>query len=128
MPLEIELDYDRGIPVYRQIHEAVVQALASGHLAAAERLPTIAELARRLKINPNTVVRAYKDLEHDGYVVARRGSGTFTSPKPPGGGTSAETRDTIMRGIYERARGEAARHHISPKELVRYFRKALNDR
>jgi GntR family transcriptional regulator len=127
MPFDVELDYDRGVPVYRQIYEAVARALASGRLAASEQLPTIHDLAARLEINPNTVVRAYKDLERDGHIVARRGKGTFTSPRPPGANASTSTQEAVLRGIYDRAMVEAAGHHISPKQVVRFFRKALHD-
>jgi GntR family transcriptional regulator len=127
MPFDVELDYDRGIPVYRQIYEAVARALASGRLAASEQLPTIHELATRLGINPNTVVRAYKDLERDGYIVARRGRGTFTSPRLPAAAMAAGADEGVLRGIYERAMVEAASHRIAPKRVVAFFRKALHD-
>ena len=127
MPFDVELDYDRGIPVYRQIYESVVRALASGRLVPAERLPTIHGLAEQLGINPNTVVRAYKDLEKDGHVVSRRGRGTFTSSEPAGAGTPKKMQQVILRGIYDRAMVEAARHHIGPKQVVRFFKEALHD-
>lgn len=127
MALDFTLDYDRGIPVYRQIYEAVVRALASGRLAPSEQLPTIHELAGRLEINPNTVVRAYKDLERDGHIVAKRGKGTFTSALPPGTNAPGDAQDEILRGIYDHAMVQAASHHISPKQVVRFFRKALHE-
>lgn len=127
MPFDVELDYDRGIPVYRQIYEAVVRALASGRLARAERLPTIHGLAGQLGINPNTVVRAYKDLEREGHVVSRRGRGTFTSPASTTTHPPERVQETILRGIYEHAMVEAARHKISPKRVVDFFEKALPD-
>ena len=126
MPIDVELDYDRGVPVYRQIYEAVVTALASGRLAPSEKLPTIHALAERLGINPNTVVRAYKDLERDGHIHARRGRGTFASSEPATA-TRDGGRETVLRGIYERATAEAALHRISPQQVVRFFRKALHD-
>lgn len=127
MPFTVDLDYDRGIPVYRQIYEAVTRALASGRLSPAERLPTIHELAAGLAINPNTVVRAYKDLERDGFIVGRRGLGTFTSDDPPGARLPERAQETILRELYDRVMVEAATHHISPKQVVRFFRKALHD-
>ncbi len=125
MPLEIELDYDRGVPVYRQIYDRVVAALGTGRLTASEQLPTIVELARRLGINPNTVARAYRDLERDGYIVGQRGRGTFPRPRTP---PDADHRDRILREIYDRAIAEGARHAIDAREIVRYFRRALHDR
>ena len=127
MPFDVELDYDRGIPVYRQIYEAVARALASGRLEGAEKLPTIHELAGRLGINPNTVVRAYKDLERDGHIVSRRGKGTFAKDKPKPAPSRKSTHDKILRGIYDRAMVEAARHSIGPKQVVRFFRKAVDE-
>jgi GntR family transcriptional regulator len=120
-PLELELDYDRGIPVYRQIYEAVIGALASGALEEKEQLPTIHELARRLEINPNTVARAYRELERDGYLVSRRGRGTFAANADE---LPARDRRAILREILERALSEAARHRIGADELVRFFREA----
>lgn len=125
MPFEIKLDHDRGIPVYRQITEAVMRALAAGSLGRGEQLPTIHELAARLGINPNTVVRAYKDLERDGHIVSRRGRGTFTSPQSE---VDEVDRESLLRGLYERALTEGARHGFSPREIVRYFRRALHEK
>lgn len=83
MPLELDIDYDRGVPVYRQIYEAVITALASGALDREEQLPTIHELAHQLEINPNTVARAYRELEQAGHIVAHRGRGTFPAAEQP---------------------------------------------
>jgi GntR family transcriptional regulator len=121
--LELRLDYDRGIPIYRQIYEAVVAALASGALDRGEQLPTIHELAGQLEINPNTVARAYRELESDGYITAKRGVGTFPASSGEQAAPSAD-RSSILRGIFERAWAEATRHRIGIDELRAYFRKA----
>ena len=124
MPFEVELDYDRGVPVYRQIFEAVVRALANGRLAADEQLPTIVELAARIGVNPNTVARAYRDLEQGGHIVAKRGRGTFGTPLRR---DTAPAREAILRDIYDRAIQDGAKHAISAREILRYFRKAMHD-
>jgi GntR family transcriptional regulator len=121
MPLPIpELRYDAGVPVYRQIHDAVLLALARGDLRRDEQLPTIHELARQLDVNPNTVVRAYRELERGGHVVAERGRGTFASgatrPAKP-------KREGLLRTIAERALGECSRHGLSEQDLVEYLRR-----
>jgi GntR family transcriptional regulator len=121
VPLPLHIDYDRGLPVYRQIYEAVTTALASGVLGRDEQLPTIHELADRLEINPNTVARAYRDLEQDGHIVGHRGRGTFPAAEPVGG--NDRDRDKILHTIYDRTIVEAAEHGISAAEVVRYFRK-----
>jgi len=123
MPFEVHLDYDRGVPVYRQIYAAVVHALSTGRLAADEQLPTIAELSSRLGVNPNTVARAYRDLEQAGHIVGKRGRGTFPVP----GRTPTTDREAVLRDIYQRAIAEGAEHAISAREIIRYFRKALHD-
>ncbi len=123
MPFEVHLDYDRGVPVYRQIYAAVVHALSTGRLAADEQLPTIAELSSRLGVNPNTVARAYRDLEQAGHIVGKRGRGTFPVP----GRTPTFDREGVLRDIYQRAIAEGAEHAISAREIIRYFRKALHD-
>jgi GntR family transcriptional regulator len=75
----ILLDLHSGVPVYRQIIDQVRGALASGALAAGDQLPTVRQLAVDLAINPNTVVRAYRELELGGLLETHQGTGTFIS-------------------------------------------------
>jgi GntR family transcriptional regulator len=119
MPFDIAIDYDRGVPVYRQIYDAITAALASGALRRDEQLPTIHDLAKRLAINPNTVARAYRELDSAGYISSQRGRGTFPTGEP----AAPDDKDGLLRAIYDRAIAEAARHGIGAPELLRYFRK-----
>jgi GntR family transcriptional regulator len=119
VPVTLQIDYDRGVPVYRQIYEAVTAALATGTLARDEQLPTIHELAGRLEINPNTVARAYRELDQDGYIISQRGRGTFPAPHRE---ASAADKRPVLRTIYDKAVAEAARHGIAAVEVVRFFR------
>jgi DNA-binding transcriptional regulator YhcF (GntR family) len=73
------LDLKSGVPAYRQIIDQVRGALASGALATGDQLPTVRQLAVDLAINPNTVVRAYKELEFGGLLETHQGTGTFIS-------------------------------------------------
>jgi GntR family transcriptional regulator len=73
------LDLHTGVPVYRQIIDQVRGALASGALSAGDQLPTVRQLAVDLAINPNTVVRAYRELELGGLLETHQGTGTFIS-------------------------------------------------
>jgi GntR family transcriptional regulator len=73
------LDLDSGVPVYRQIIDQVRGAIASGSLVAGDQLPTVRQLAVDLAINPNTVVRAYRELELGGLLETHQGTGTFIS-------------------------------------------------
>ena len=73
------LDLHTGVPVYRQIMDQVRGALASGALVAGDQLPTVRQLAVDLAINPNTVIRAYRELELGGLLESHQGTGTFIS-------------------------------------------------
>jgi GntR family transcriptional regulator len=77
--MEIRLSSTNGMPVYRQIVNQIKYLVASGRLQPNQELPTIRGLAERLLINPNTVVHAYAELEKDGVIIRRHGSGTYVS-------------------------------------------------
>jgi GntR family transcriptional regulator len=77
MTLDIRLDLKSGVPFYRQIIDQVKAAMATESIAAGDRLPTVRQLAVDLSINPNTVSRAYTELELTGLVETQMGSGTF---------------------------------------------------
>ena len=74
-----ELNRDRGNPVYLQIQAQLERRVASGALAPGDALPSVRALAKQLRINPNTVVRAYRELEFRGLVETRHGEGTFVT-------------------------------------------------
>ncbi len=73
------LNLETGVPVYRQIIDQVHSGRASGTLKPGERLPTVRQLAVDLKVNPNTVVRAYRELELTGIITTHQGTGTFVT-------------------------------------------------
>ena len=73
------LDEHSGVPVYRQIIDQVMAAKAAGRLMAGDQLPTVRQVAVDLAINPNTVVRAYRELEIRGVLETQQGTGTFIS-------------------------------------------------
>lgn len=75
------LDLHTGVPVYRQIIDQVRTGIASTALAAGDQLPTVRQLAVDLEINPNTVMRAYRELELGGLIETHQGTGTFISDK-----------------------------------------------
>lgn len=71
------LDPRSPVPLYAQIADHVRLAIASGELAHGEALPSVRQLAAELRVNPATVVQAYRELEQDGFVATRQGAGTF---------------------------------------------------
>jgi GntR family transcriptional regulator len=81
-PFGFKLDPHSGVPVYRQIIDQVQAGLASGTLARGDQLPTVRQVAVDLEINPNTVLRAYRELEIRGVLDTQQGTGTFVSDRP----------------------------------------------
>ena len=80
-PFQFALDLHSGVPVYRQIIDQVRSGVASGSLNAGDQLPTVRQLAVDLAINPNTVLRAYRELELGGLLETHQGTGTFVANK-----------------------------------------------
>ena len=76
-----QLDPHSGVPVYRQIIDQVLAGIASSSLAPGDQLPTVRQVAVDLEINPNTVVRAYRELEIRGVIETQQGMGTYVANK-----------------------------------------------
>lgn len=80
-PFRFRLDLSSGVPVYRQIIDQVLGGIATGTLHPGDQLPTVRQLAVDLSINPNTVVRAYRELEIREILSTQQGTGTFVTEK-----------------------------------------------
>jgi len=76
---QFRLDLHSGVPVYRQIIDQVIGGIAAGALETGDQLPTVRQLAVDLSINPNTVIKAYRELEIRGVLETQQGTGTFIS-------------------------------------------------
>ena len=81
--MKFRIDRGSGVPFYRQIIEQAQFAIASGELQPGEQLPTVRQLAVELSINPNTVIRAYRELEIKGVLDTQQGSGTYVGAARP---------------------------------------------
>jgi GntR family transcriptional regulator len=77
--IEFRLDARSGVPTYLQLVQQVRQAVRLGVLQPGDQLPTVKDVVARLAINPNTVLKAYRELDHEGLVDGRRGQGTFVA-------------------------------------------------
>jgi GntR family transcriptional regulator len=77
IPFRFRLDLRSGVPVYRQIIDQVTVGIAAGAMNCGDQLPTVRQLAVDLEINPNTVIRAYRELEIRGVLDTQQGTGTF---------------------------------------------------
>lgn len=80
-PFQFRLNHETGVPVYRQLIDQVQAGLASGTLRRGDQLPTVRQVAVDLEINPNTVMRAYRELEIRGVLDSQQGTGTFVSER-----------------------------------------------
>jgi GntR family transcriptional regulator len=80
--MQINISSSDGVPIYIQIVNQVKHLVASGRLSPGDEIPPIRALAEQLTVNPNTVVRAYLELERAGVVTKRQGSGTYVSENP----------------------------------------------
>jgi GntR family transcriptional regulator len=77
--MTLRIDPKDAVPIFRQIVAQVKQLIAAGRLTSGEELPSVRALAEQLVINPNTVARAYQELEHERVVVKRHGAGTYVA-------------------------------------------------
>jgi len=110
-----------GVPIYLQIVNQVKYLVAAGRLAAGEELPPIRTLADRLTINPNTVARAYRELEVAGVVVKRGTTGTFVSAA--GSPLARRERVRILTGRIDALLAEARQLGFSSAELFELVRR-----
>lgn len=114
-----DVDPRSPTPLYEQIAARVRVAVASGDLAPGDSLPSVRALARQLRINPATVVQAYRDLAGDGFVDLRHGQGTFVQEVAQY--VRDEEREAQATEIVRRAMQEAARRGLGADELARAF-------
>lgn len=87
----LEINPASAVPIYMQIIEQVKYAIAAGAVREGEKLPPVRHLAVQLRVNPNTVAKAYRELEHEGIVYTKTGDGTFVSA----GGTAITKRERV---------------------------------
>jgi len=112
-----------GVPIYLQLMEQVKHAIETGALRPGEQLPGIRPLAEQLVINPNTVAKAYRELEHEGVIELRHGAGAFVSATPRGkkAADSLRAGQTIVAGAIEKLRQRC----LSDEEIRRLFEAEL---
>jgi len=116
------VDPRSGVPIYLQLIEQVKRGVALGTLAAGEQLPTVKALALELTVNPNTVARAYRDLERDGVIETSPGRGSFVRNN---GTASSELRTDVAEPAVDNAIRTAKGLGLDSQELRRLFERAL---
>jgi len=111
-----QLDAHSGVPVYRQLIDQVQGALAGGRLKAGDQLPTIRQVAVDLAINPNTVTRAYREMEIRGMLETQQGTGTFIAEQPVA--TDSRARSRQMQQFAGEVIARAGANGFSLTELI----------
>ena len=123
----MKLDLRSGVPVYRQIIDQVLGGIASGALKPGDQVPTVRQLAVDLAINPNTVVRAYRELEIREVLTTQQGTGTFITDKKPPEKNELEHRRRVAQLAGELL-AKAGAEGITLQELLDYFSELHNER
>jgi GntR family transcriptional regulator len=124
--MQIRISPQDGVPIYLQIVNQVKYLVASGQLAAGSELPPIRALAEQLVVNPNTVARAYRELEMAGVVVKRRTAGTYVSEA--GAPLGPEARLEILADRVDALLDEAAQLDVGVDALVDLVRRRADAR
>src|SRR5690348_6020415 len=122
--IEFQLDTTSGVATYLQLVQQVRQALQLGILEPGDRLPTAQQVVAKLAINPNTVLKAYRDLEREGLVRPRPGLGTFVVGRLPRTDPAAQARFRRSMDAWLRSASAAG---LSPDEIEAIYRTARRD-
>lgn len=120
----LRVDLASAEPIYAQIIADVRRAVATGALRPEDPLPSVRQLAVSLRVNPNTVQQAYRELEREGVVYVRRGQGSFVSAAAP----SRLDVTALLRVAAERALHEAERLGVDADALVDLIRRLADER
>ncbi len=116
----LRLDYQSGEAIYRQVVEQIKFKIASGELKPMDKLLSIRQLAKQLKINPRTVVKVYEELEKDGLVVTRQGQGVFITSREA---EPFRTREKVISRMAGRLLSEASRIGADAEEVMEIIKK-----
>ncbi len=117
--LSFSLDPKSGVPYYKQIILQIEMAISDGRLVSGDQLPTVRGLAVELRINPNTVARAYNELEIRGIVNTQQGTGTFISDKKIN--LTDIERERILSGLTREFMAKTQSYGFSRKEVVQFL-------
>jgi GntR family transcriptional regulator len=122
--IEFELDQGSGVATYLQLVQQVHDALRLGLLEPGDRLPTAQQVVVKLAINPNTVLKAYRDLEREGLVQGRPGQGTFVTGTMTGTDRAVQARFLAdMTHLFRSARSAG----LGPDDIETIYRAAFRD-
>lgn len=116
----VHLDYRDTRPIYSQITDGFREQILAGVLQSGDKLPSVRELASQLTINPNTIQRAYRELEAQGWIVTEPGKGCFVKNVPSPSGDP-------LWDAFDKAAAALLAQGITPEELTAHLQKGGND-
>ena len=119
----IKVDAKSFIPIYEQIKKEIKSKISLGIFKANEPLPSIRELAIQLIINPNTVARAYRELEQEGFIYTRKGKGCYVSDNSAS--LIKQERTKILDQVFDKAIEEAKKFNLDSEEIWRFFERRI---
>ncbi|HTX92871.1 MAG TPA: GntR family transcriptional regulator [Anaerolineales bacterium] len=119
--MNLEIDFRSGIPIYLQVVERIKERLAAGRLKPGDQLPTVRSLALELRVNFNTIARAYRILDEAGVISTQQGRGTYIMEAPPPE-VSEQIRLQALADLTQRYIADAERLGASPEELVQILK------
>ena len=125
--LTLRLDFHSGLPIYTQIVNQIQNQLATGCLKPGDQLPTVRALAQELRVNFNTVARAYRILDEARIISTQQGRGTYITEIPPPN-ISEKLRNESLEALTQRFISEAFRLGFLEKEISQMFRDSLKVR
>ncbi len=117
----IHLNYRDSRPIYLQIEVGIREQILAGVMQKGEKLPSVRELAQQLTINPNTIQRAYRELELQGWIATVPGKGCFVCGLP------ADTQSDPLWEAFDKAAAALLQGGISPEALIRRLQQGGND-
>jgi GntR family transcriptional regulator len=120
----MEVDISSFIPIYEQIKKEIKRKISLGDLKPKEPLPSIRDLAEELLINPNTVARAYRELELEGFIYTRKGKGCYVTDNSTA--LVHKEREAILNQIIDNAIEEAKRFNLTFREIKKRFEQRID--
>ena len=120
----IEIDLNKPVPIFNQIMDGVRLAVATGRIVPGDRIPSIRDLAVELRVNPNTVAKAYQELERSGLVSVKRGMGYFVS-ESDNGQVSQRERHALFTNLVDDLLASGIALGLDAEELRRLIEKRL---
>jgi GntR family transcriptional regulator len=118
--MKLKVEHHSAIPIYKQMVAAIVAAIEASEIRAGDKLPSIRELSAKLKINPNTTAKVYRELELRGFVESRAGCGCFA--RHLDAGAAAAEKQARMQKLLDKVLHEAREQRIDERDFIRFLK------